>query len=395
MRSDCEHEGLDSASSSKKVIDEDNHRDNEEKVNKGSTDVEAEAEQPEDNQNDDNGPKHISSSPIEFGATLKSRRHYAAFVMVRCRVVSPGCPVDGKSGSVRWRVMERKSLSAVGHTTLAGSSLRRIAIQGERGSNSHMAAIELLGDVEVVACGVSSEVIDAVMTQRVDAAVLPIENSLHGSVAEHYDLLLEHPIRIDGESLLRIRHNLIAAPGVSIGEIRRVLSHPVALSQCRRFLEEFTQAKSIPFYDTAGSVKHLMAEDLRDTAGVAPALAATEYEATVLVEGVEDHSQNYTRFHLLRRISDARLEGRDEPNKLSLAFAVEHRPGTLVTALERLRDVGVDLTKIESRPVIGRPWEYVFYVDLRFAGGDMADGAVRSIAPHCTFVKELGRYPSA
>lgn len=96
MRSDCEHEGLDSASSSEKVIDEDNHRDNEEKVNKGSTDVEAEAEQPEDNQNDDNGPKHISSSPIEFGATLKSRRHYAAFVMVRCRVESPGCPVDGK-----------------------------------------------------------------------------------------------------------------------------------------------------------------------------------------------------------------------------------------------------------------------------------------------------------
>lgn len=258
-----------------------------------------------------------------------------------------------------------------------------------------MAAIELLGDVEVVACSVSSEVIDAVLTQRVDAAVLPIENSLHGSVAEHYDLLLENPIRIDGESLLRIRHNLIVAPGVTIGEIRRVLSHPVALSQCRKFLDGFTQAKSIPFYDTAGAVMHLTAENLRDTAAVAPALAATEYGASLLVEGIEDHAQNYTRFHLLRRNSDARFEGRDEPNKLSLAFAVEHRPGTLVTALERLRDVGVDLTKIESRPVIGRPWEYVFYVDLRFVGGEMAEGAVRSIAPYCTFVKELGRYASA
>ena len=291
--------------------------------------------------------------------------------------------------------MQRKTLSAEGRTTDGTTPLRRIAIQGERGSNSHMAAIEMLGEVEVIACGVSAEVIDAVLTQRVDAAVLPIENSLHGSVAEHYDLLLEHAIRIDGESLLRIRHNLIAAPGVRLEEIRHVLSHPVALSQCRRFLEGFTQAKSMPFYDTAGSVKHLMAEGLRDTAGVAPVLAAEEYGAVVLVSGIEDHAQNYTRFHLLRRSADARAEGGSAPNKLSLAFAVEHRPGTLVAALERLRDAGVDLTKIESRPVPGRPWEYVFYVELRFTGEAMAEGAVRSLAPHCSLVKELGRYAAA
>lgn len=273
--------------------------------------------------------------------------------------------------------------------------LRRIAIQGERGSNSHMAALEMLGEIEVVACGVSAEVVEAVLSQRVDAAVLPIENSLHGSVAEHYDLLLEHPIRIDGESLLRIRHNLIAAPGVKLEGIRNVLSHPVALSQCRRFLGGFTQAKSVPFYDTAGSVKHVMTEGLRDTAGVAPELAAKEYGAEVLVAGIEDHAQNYTRFHLLRRSADARLEGAGEANKLSLAFAVEHRPGTLVAALERLREAGVDLTKIESRPVPGRPWEYVFYVDLRFADEAMADLAVASLAPHCSMVKELGRYAAA
>ena len=291
--------------------------------------------------------------------------------------------------------MQRKTLSAEGGTTDGTIRVRRIAIQGERGSNSHMAAIEMLGEVEVVACGVSAEVIDAVLTQRVDAAVLPIENSLHGSVAEHYDLLLEHAIRIDGESLLRIRHNLIAAPRVRLEEIRHVLSHPVALSQCRRFLEGFPQAKSMPFYDTAGSVKHLMAKGLQDTAGVAPALAAEEYGAAVLVPGIEDHAQNYTRFHLLRRSADARAEDGSAPNKLSLAFAVEHRPGTLVVALERLRDAGVDLTKIESRPVPGRPWEYVFYVELRFADEAMADRAVRSLAPHCSLVKELGRYAAA
>jgi prephenate dehydratase len=280
-----------------------------------------------------------------------------------------------------------------GRTT--GAALGRIAIQGERGSNSHTAALEMLGAVEVVPCGVSAEVIEAVLTQRVDAAVLPIENSLHGSVAEHYDLLLANPVRIDGESLLRIRHNLIAGPGVKLEEIRSVLSHPVALSQCRRFLGEFKQARTVPFYDTAGSVKHLMEAGLRDTAGVAPELAAKEYEAEILVEGIEDHAQNYTRFHLLRRDVDARPAGLAVANKLTLAFAVEHRPGTLVAALERLKDAGVDLTKIESRPVPGQPWEYVFYVELRYADEAMADRAVRSLAPHCGMVKELGRYAAA
>jgi prephenate dehydratase len=285
--------------------------------------------------------------------------------------------------------MHRETFNSEGNPT----PLRRIAIQGERGSNSHMAALEMLGAVEVVPCSVSAEVVAAVLAQSVDAAVLPIENSLHGSVAEHYDLLLEHPVRIDAESLLRIRHNLIAAPGVELADIRSVLSHPVALSQCRRFLAGFTQAKAVPFYDTAGSVKHVMAEGLRDTAGVAPELAAKEYGAKVLVADIEDHAQNYTRFHLLRRSADARPAG--TVNKLSLAFAVEHRPGTLVAALEQLRDAGVDLTKIESRPVPGRPWEYVFYVDLRFANEAMADDAVRSLAPHCSLVKELGRYAAA
>lgn len=291
--------------------------------------------------------------------------------------------------------MPREENIFEGRATPEATAIGRIAIQGERGSNSHMAALEMLGAIEVVPCSVSAEVIDAVLTWRVDAAVLPIENSLHGSVAEHYDLLLEHAVRIDAESLLRIRHNLIAAPGVKLEEIRSVLSHPVALSQCRRFLEEFTQAKAVPFYDTAGSVKHVMEAGLRDTAGVAPELAAKEYGAVVLVAGIEDHAQNYTRFHLLRRSADARPEGVAAANKLTLAFAVEHRPGTLVTALERLRDVGVDLTKIESRPVPGRPWEYVFYVELRYADEAMADSVVRSLAPHCSLVKELGRYAAA
>jgi prephenate dehydratase len=250
---------------------------------------------------------------------------------------------------------------------------------------------------------VSADVFDAVVSGRVDGAVLPIENSLHGSVAEHYDLLLEQPVTLVRESLLRIRHNLIAAPGVRLADIRHVLSHPVALGQCRRFLAGFTQADALPFYDTAGSVKHLMEAGLLSTAGVAPELAARQYGASVLVEGIEDHAENYTRFHLMVASAtpfmaqSARLAWvtREVADKMSVAFAVEHRPGTLVAALEQLRHAGVDLTKIESRPVPGRPWEYVFYVDLRFEREAIADRILVSLAPYCGMVKELGRYRAA
>jgi prephenate dehydratase len=281
------------------------------------------------------------------------------------------------------------------------ATLRRIAIQGERGSNSHMAVLEMLTEdgeeIEVVPCSVSADVIAAVVQGTVDAAVLPIENSLHGSVAEHYDLLMEQPVRIERESLLRIRHNVIAAPGMTLEDVRWVLSHPVALSQCRKFLAELEatrKVKAMPFYDTAGSVKHLMSEGLRDTAGVAPELAAKEYGAEVLVRGIEDHAQNFTRFHLIRASSMERLKS-ESVDKMSVAFAVEHRPGTLVAALQALAEVGVDLSQIESRPVPGKPWEYVFYVDLRVADEAMADKAIAALGPHCGMVKELGRYKAA
>jgi prephenate dehydratase len=261
-----------------------------------------------------------------------------------------------------------------------------------------MATLAMLGNensLEIIACNVSAEVLAKVVSGEVDGAVLPIENSLHGSVAEHYDLLLELPVRIERESLLRIRHNVIAMPGVKLAEVKRVMSHPVALSQCRRFLMGHPEFQVVPFYDTAGSVKHLMAESLRDVAGVAPELAAAEYGAEVLVAGVEDHAENYTRFHLILR-EDAVVASLDGAvDKMSVAFAIEHRPGTLVAALELLADAGVNLTKIESRPVPGSPWEYVFYVDVRFEDVGKADAAVAALHEHCRMVKVLGRYRAA
>jgi prephenate dehydratase len=294
--------------------------------------------------------------------------------------------------------------------------LERVAIQGESGSNSHMAALAMLGDIDLVPCAISADVFDRLLDGSVDAAVLPIENSLHGSVAEHYDLLLQHPVRITAESLLRIRFHLIAMPGVALGDLRRVLSHPVALAQCRRFLAQHRQLEAVPFYDTAGSVKHLMEAGLRDTAGIAPELAASQYGGQILLSGLEDHPQNFTRFHLLRPAgspasatgdlasatggpakdaSEVACNNEGACNKMSVAFSIDHRPGTLVAALQLLADAGVDLTKIESRPVPGQPWEYVFYVDLRFDQVARADAALAALRAHCRMVKELGRYRAA
>jgi prephenate dehydratase len=274
----------------------------------------------------------------------------------------------------------------------------KVAIQGELGSNSHMAAVEMLGQgnrLEIIACTISAQVLAKVVAGEVDGAVLPIENSLHGSVAEHYDLLLELPVRIERESLLRIRHNVIGMPGVKLAEVRKVMSHPVALSQCRRFLAAHPELEVVPFYDTAGSVKHLMEAGLREVAGIAPQLAAEEYGGEVIVPGVEDHAENYTRFHLLRREDASGGEAVDGVDKMSLAFAIEHRPGTLVAALERLARAGVNLTKIESRPVPGSPWEYVFYVDVRFDSAEKAEAALEALREHCRMVKVLGRYRAA
>jgi prephenate dehydratase len=286
----------------------------------------------------------------------------------------------------------------------------KVAIQGELGSNSHMAALEMLGAdaVEIVACAVSGDVFRAVLAGAVDGAVLPIENSLHGSVAEHYDLLLQHPVRVARESLFRVRHNVIVKPGVMLKDVKRVMSHPVALSQCRKWLAAHPEIEVVTFYDTAGSVKHVVNLGLTDAAGIAPRLAAEQYGAEVLVEGIEDHAENFTRFHLVvREGGNAETVGGvskptsgepdmgHAPDKASVAFSVAHRPGTLVKALEEFARAGVNLTKIESRPVPGRPWEYVFFVELGFQTVGQIEQALAGLAQHCQMVKELGRYVAA
>jgi len=273
----------------------------------------------------------------------------------------------------------------------------KIAIQGEPGSFSHEAALKLAPGAEILPCALSIEVFAALDSRAADAAAIPIENSLAGSVLEHFDLLLAHDVQVVREALVRIRHNLIAMAGASVGEIDRVFSHPVALAQCRRFLAAHPRMKPIAFYDTAGSVKQLVEEGDRRAAAIASKAAARIYGAQVLAAGIEDNPENYTRFFLVRPKDEFRreAEAETEPNKMSVAFSVENRPGSLVAALSALSAQGTNLTKIESRPVQGRPWEYIFYVDCQIGGPDEGSRALGALRSHCGMVKELGRYRGA
>jgi prephenate dehydratase len=269
----------------------------------------------------------------------------------------------------------------------------RIAIQGEPGAFSHEATLALIPDAVIEPCSVSADVFKALSDGAVDAAMIPIENSLAGSVLEHFDLLLNHDVCVVRESLLRIRHNLIAISGASMADLERVYSHPVALAQCRRFLGAHPRMRALAFYDTAGSVKHIVETSDGSAGAIASEAAAHYYGAEILQSEIEDNPENYTRFFLVRRAAEAEVE--PGANKISLAFSVENKPGSLVAALSKLSAIGTNLTKIESRPVHGKPWEYVFYVDCQLHSPNEGALALEALKPHCAMVKELGRYREA
>jgi prephenate dehydratase len=269
----------------------------------------------------------------------------------------------------------------------------RIAIQGEPGSFSHEAALKLVTNAAIVPFALSADVFAAVSKGDVDAAVIPIENSLAGSVSDHFDLLISHDVQVERETLLRIRHNLIGISGAAIDHIDRVFSHPVALAQCRRFLAEHPRMEAFAFYDTAGSVKQLVNLRDRHAAAIASEAAAYYYGAHVLAANIEDNPENFTRFFLVRR--STKVVCAQDANKISLAFSVENRPGSLVAVLQELAALGTNLTKLESRPVHGKPWEYIFYVDCQLNQPQEGERAIAALKQHCAMVKSLGCYRGA
>ena len=268
----------------------------------------------------------------------------------------------------------------------------KIAIQGELGSFSHEAAEAMLPAARVVPCARSIEVFERLQRGSVGGAVIPIENSLAGSVAEHFDLLLSRNVHIVSEFRLRIVHNLIALPGTRMRDVRRVFSHPVALDQCRDLFAKNRKLEAVPFYDTAGSVKHVVGTRLRDAVAIASRRAAEVYQGEILKAGIEDDKRNFTRFFLIRR---GKPRAARNAGKTSLAFGLKNVPGALFKALSvfALRDIS--LSKIESRPMRGRPWEYVFFVDLLRGDDEAARNALRHLGEIAELVKVLGIYPAA
>lgn len=265
----------------------------------------------------------------------------------------------------------------------------RVAFQGEAGAYSEEAGFEYFDAPEMVPQESFDAVFTAVISGACQSGLIPIENSLAGSIHQNYDLLLRHDLHIVGEYFLRVSHCLIGFPGVGVDEITRVISHPQALRQCAGYLRELG-VKTEPVYDTAGSVKILKTSGERTTAAIASKRAAEIYEMQVLQESIEDNLENYTRF---LEIAPKSLAPSGEA-KTSIVFTLKNQPGALFKALSvfALRDI--DLTKIESRPLAGKPWEYLFYVDFVGAIGENAvRRALDHLGEYALMLRVLGSYP--
>lgn len=264
----------------------------------------------------------------------------------------------------------------------------KIAFQGESGAYSEQAVFGYFGAVETEPCESFDQVFEAVAGGRAESALIPIENSLAGSIHQNYDLLLRYNLHIVGEYFLRVRHCLIVVPGVTKAEIKKAISHPQALGQCAGYLRE-RGIKAEAVYDTAGSVKMLKESGARDMAAIASRRAAELYGMEILEEGIEDNPENYTRF-LAIQPETARPEGEC---KTSIVFTLKNTPGALFKALSvfALRDI--DLTKIESRPLAGKPWEYLFYID--FIGAEhepRVSRALDHLTEYALTLRVLGSY---
>ncbi len=271
-----------------------------------------------------------------------------------------------------------------------------IAFQGEPGAYSEQAAFDFFGaQAQPVPRPTFDAVFDDTAAGAVEFGIVPVENSLAGSVHRNYDLLMRHTLHIVGEAIVRVRHNLIALPGAELSDIRRVYSHWQALDQCEQTLSRLLPGvERAQVYDTAGAVKMLAEEQRKDTAAIASKRAAELYQLPILREGIEDDPTNFTRFVVLSR------EPASPPSaiacKTSIVFATRNTPGALYKALAAFALRDIDLSKIESRPLQGSPWEYLFYLD--FIGSQSDEKCAHALAQlreFSTFVRVLGSYPRA
>jgi prephenate dehydratase len=301
-------------------------------------------------------------------------------------------------------------------------STARVAFQGEHGAFSEAAAIQLLGEKIVTVPRLTFDsAFRAIAEGAADALLAPVENSLAGSVVRVYDLLLESNLGIVAETILAIEHHLIGCPGATLSGLKSVSSHPMALAQCEKFFLSHPELKRVPAEDTAGSVRDVLASGDLSSAGIAGRSAALRYGGVILSEGIQDNAENYTRFVLLipvqrdksgaawcstSRASSAETDLMTElfvrrcdhlPThlKMSLALRLAHKPGALLAALQPFARHGINLLKIESRPIHGSPWEYQFFLDVQTDALAQLEQALKELTAATSFLRILGAYPPA
>jgi prephenate dehydratase len=266
----------------------------------------------------------------------------------------------------------------------------------EAGAFSEAAAVQLLGeDIATVPRHTFEATFRAIPEGAADALLVPVENSLAGSVVRVYDLLLESKLSITAETILPIELQLIACPGAPLEGLRAVSSHPMALAQCERFFASHPQLKRVPAEDTAGSVREVLAQGDKGRAAIAGRRAATRYHGVILAENIQDNSENFTRFVLLQPENETPRTSRPEARKMSIAMRLAHRPGSLLGSLEPFARHGVNLLKIESRPIHGQPWEYQFFIDVEAEAVAALDKALADLRQAAREVRVLGLYPAA
>jgi prephenate dehydratase len=300
----------------------------------------------------------------------------------------------------------------------------RVAFQGEPGAFSEAAAVQLLGDwITTIPCPTFDAAFRAVPEGAANALLAPVENSLAGSVVRVYDLLLESDLGIVAETILPIEHQLIGCPGAALEGIRSVASHPMALAQCEKFFLAHPHLKRVPAEDTAGSVREVISRGDKSAAGIAGRRAATHYGGVILAQDIQDSTENFTRFVLLIPVA---REGSNEPAdtprfrspamtdlmvevraremeqfesgsllKMSVALRLAHKPGALLAALEPFARHGINLMKIESRPIHGTPWVYQFFLDLVAESPNQLHAALAEVRHSTDFLRILGFYPVA
>ncbi|MDC7247966.1 MAG: prephenate dehydratase domain-containing protein, partial [Sphaerochaetaceae bacterium] len=303
-------------------------------------------------------------------------------------------PVVGKSlvRTPRIHMLENTEKSA--DTVQSGEMT--VAFQGEEGAFSERAVYQIFDqETKVLPCRSFAAAFEAVHSKQARYGVLPVENTLGGTINEVLDLLNSYPdLTVVGEKQIRIKHNLIGLPDSKIEDIRKVYSHPQGIAQCADFLtNELSHAEAVPFFDTAGAVTHLASLADLSCAAIASIDAAKRHHMKVLKEEIETNSRNYTRFYVLSREEDAQeFRSAIESDRVAMVFSVHDRPGSLFEVLKTLSDYGMNMKKLESRPIPGKPWEYSFFVEAELIKSPTFEKAIGEIEEHCDSFRVLGTF---